>query len=46
MIKLGYDPTNVKVAEELIKNKNADITALRKQLKLPSTEDPQTKDTC
>jgi len=44
VIKIGYDPTNVKVVEDIIKKKNTDITALRKQLKLPSTEDPQTKE--
>jgi hypothetical protein len=32
---------NVKAAEEMIKNKNSDIASLRKQLKLPPTEDPQ-----
>lgn len=37
VIKLGYDPTNVNVVEELIKNSNADIVALRKLLKLPTT---------
>ena len=40
VIKLGYDPSNVKAAEEMIKRKNANIQALRKQLKLPNTEDP------
>jgi hypothetical protein len=44
VLKIGYDPANVKAAEEMIKKKNADIAALRKQLKLPPTEDPQTKD--
>jgi hypothetical protein len=44
VLKIGYDPTNVKAAEEMIKKKNADITALRKQLKLPPTEDPQMKE--
>ena len=28
----------------LVKNKNLDIAALRKQFKLPTTEDPMTKD--
>ena len=37
VIKLGYDPTDVKSAEEIIESKNADIDALRKQLKLPTT---------
>ena len=44
VLKIGYDPSNVKAAEEMIKKNNADIVALRKQLKLPTTEDPQTKE--
>jgi hypothetical protein len=44
VLKIGYDPSNVKVAEELLKKKNADITSLRKQLKIPATEDPQAKE--
>ena len=43
VIEVGYDPKNVKGAEELIKKKNVDIAALKKQLKLPPTEHPQTK---
>ena len=44
VIKLGYDPSNVNVVEGLIKEKNADLAALRKQLKLPATEDPLAKE--
>lgn len=46
VINLGYDPSDFKAVEEIIKKKkkNAYIKALREQLKLPSTEDPQTKD--
>jgi hypothetical protein len=44
VLKIGYDPANVQAAEEMIKKKNADIAALRKRLKLPPTEDPQTKE--
>jgi hypothetical protein len=44
VLKIGYDLANVQAAEEMIKKKNADIAALRKQLKLPPTEDPQTKE--
>ena len=44
VLKIGYDPANVKVAEELIKKKNVDITLLRKQLKLPARQDSQTKE--
>jgi hypothetical protein len=43
VLKIGYDPSNVKAAEEMIKKKNADIASLRKQLKLPPTEDSQAK---
>ena len=35
ILQVGYDPSNVQVAELLIKKKNDDIVALRKQLKLP-----------
>jgi hypothetical protein len=44
VLKVGYDPAKVKAAEEMIKKKNADIASLRKQLKLPPTEDPQAKE--
>jgi len=44
IIKLGYDPSDVKAIEDIARKKNADIATLRKQLKLPSTEDPQTKE--
>ena len=30
VLKISYDPTNVKAAKEMIKKKNADITSLRK----------------
>jgi hypothetical protein len=43
VLKIGYDPANVKATEEMIKKKNADIASLRKQLKLPPTEDPAGK---
>jgi hypothetical protein len=39
VLKIGYDPLNVKAKEEMIKKKNDDIASLRKQLKLPPTED-------
>ena len=41
---MGYDPTNVKEAELLVKKKNEDISSLRKQIKLPQSEHPQTKE--
>jgi hypothetical protein len=44
VLKIGYDPSNVKVVEELLKKKNADIASLRKQLKFPATEDSQAKE--
>ena len=44
VLKIGYDPSNVKVVEEMLKNKNFDVASLRKQLKLPPTEDAQTKE--
>jgi hypothetical protein len=39
VLKIGYDPSNVKAIEEMLKKKNVDITSLRKQLKLPLIED-------
>jgi hypothetical protein len=44
VLKIGYDPSNVKATEELPKKKNTDITSLRKQLKLLATEDSQAKE--
>ena len=44
VLKIGYDPSNVKVAEEMLKKNNADIASLRKQLKFPPTEDSQAKE--
>jgi hypothetical protein len=44
VLNIGYDPSNVKEDEELLKKKNADIASLRKQLKLPATEDSQAKE--
>lgn len=44
VIKLGYDPSDVKAVEEVIKSKNGDIQSLRKQLKLPTTKQPQAKE--
>ena len=43
IIKLGQDPRDVSAVEEIIKNKNVDIQALKKQLKLPNIEHPQEK---
>jgi hypothetical protein len=44
VVKIGYDPKDVNAVEEIIKKKNLDIASLRKQLKLPTIEDPLTKD--
>jgi hypothetical protein len=44
VLKICYDPSNMKAAEEMIKKKNTDIASLRKQLKLPPTEDSQAKE--
>jgi hypothetical protein len=44
VLKIGSDPSNVKTVEEVLKRKNADIASLRKQLKLPPTEDSQAKE--
>jgi len=42
VIELGNNPKDIKLAESLIKKKNEDIVALRKQLKLPPLIHPQT----
>lgn len=44
VIKLGYDPSNVKEVEDIFERKNVDIATPKKQLKIPSIEDPQTKE--
>ena len=44
MVEAGFDPHNSKAMEEIIRKKNDDIVALKKQLKLPATKDPQAKE--
>jgi hypothetical protein len=44
VLKIRYDLSNVKAVEEMFKKKNSDIASLRKQLKLPPTEDAQEKE--
>ena len=44
VLKINYDPSNMKVAKEMIKKKNDDIASLRKQLNLSPTEDLQAKE--
>ena len=40
IIELGHDPKDVKATEKLIKKKNDDIAALKKQLKVPPLHHP------
>jgi hypothetical protein len=40
VLKIGYDPSNVKETEELLKKKNINISSLSKQIKLLATKDP------
>lgn len=44
VVKIGYDPSDVKAAEEIIKKKEINIETLNKQLKMPATNDPLTKE--
>jgi hypothetical protein len=44
VLKIGYDPSNVKVVEEMLKKNNIDIASLRKKLNMTSTEDSQAKE--
>jgi len=44
VLKILYDPSNVKETKELLKKKNVDIASLRKQLKILAIEDPQVKE--
>ena len=44
VLQIGVDPSDVQAAQTLIKKKNDDIATLRKQLKLPQSEHPQTKE--
>lgn len=43
-MRIGYDPLDVKAAEELIKKKELYIAALKKRLKMPETHDHLTKE--
>jgi hypothetical protein len=43
VLKIEYDPSNVKVVKDMLKNKNVDIASLIKQLKLPPTKDAKAK---
>jgi hypothetical protein len=43
VLKMGYDSSNVKAIEDLIKTKNDGIASLRKRLKISTTEDLQAK---
>jgi hypothetical protein len=44
VLKIRYDPSNVKAVKEMINKKNVDISSLRKQLKLPPTVESQAKE--
>jgi len=44
VVKIGYDAKHRKEVEDILKNKDLEIVALMKQLKFPSTKDPQTKE--
>ena len=43
IVNLGYDPTNFQFVEDILKKNNTNITFLRKQLKMSTTEDPLAK---
>lgn len=43
-LRIGYDPLDVKVVEEIIKKREMDIEALKKHLKILATHDPLTKE--
>jgi len=42
IIELGHDPTDPKGIQALMKKKDEDIAALRRQIRLPATMHPQT----
>ena len=42
MIELGHDPKDIKATEQLIKKKNDDIASLKRKLKIPLPQHPQT----
>ena len=44
IISLGHNPKDIKSIEALIKKKDDDIAALRKQLKFPASRHPQTQE--
>lgn len=44
VIEVGHDPNDIKFAKKLIKKKNEDIAALKKQLNLHHSEHPQKKE--
>ena len=41
---MGYDPSSINAAKELIKKKNVEVAALKKQLNLLASEDPMAKE--
>lgn len=43
-MNIGYDPSYIKAAKKVINKKEIDIVALKKQLKMPTKQDPLTKE--
>jgi len=41
---LGHDPKDIKATKKLIKKKNYDIATLKKQLKIPQLQHPETQE--
>jgi len=41
---MGYDPSNINFAKELVKKKNVEVSALRKELKFLASKDPMTQE--
>lgn len=44
VLRMGYDPSNINVIEEIIKVNKTEVVTLKKQLKLSVSEDPMTKE--
>lgn len=44
IIELGHDPKDIKAVQELLKLRDADMVALRKMVKVPTTIHPQTEE--
>jgi len=44
IIELGHDPKDPKAIQDLVRKKDEDITALKRQVKMPATIHPQTRE--